>query len=174
MSAVAIGFSNFCAALISRIANCPLAGDQHLLAVGRHLERRPASSSTVFSSRSAKSKKTIGLFVSAGAGARLPPVQQLALDRLEVGVVAGLRRQDDGARLEAVEIDVDVLGVGRFRRGFVGLLLVFSASSVFASAFFCFSGFVRLGADSRRRCARASGDWTSLRSGTATSCVGFG
>ena len=65
------------------------------------------------------------------SGARGATVQQLALDRLQVGVVASLWRQHDRARLEAVEIDIDVRGsrgaIVRFfllRLFFLGRLLV--------------------------------------------------
>ena len=68
------------------------------------------------------------------------------------------------AGLEAVEIDVDVGGRRRcFAAGLLVLLLVSSLSlSGFGSALAF--GVV----------AASSGDLTSLRSGTATSCVGLG
>ena len=63
MSAVTIGFSNFWAALMSRIANFPLLPTSIFLP--SNVTSNPiTSSSTAFSSRSAKSKYTIALLSS--------------------------------------------------------------------------------------------------------------
>jgi len=63
MSRVAIGFSNFCAALMSRIANLRLLATSIFLP-SKVTSKSSESSSTVFSSRSARSKYTIGLLSS--------------------------------------------------------------------------------------------------------------
>jgi hypothetical protein len=63
MSAVAIGFSNFWGDLISRMAKRPWKTASIFLP-SAVTSKPPASSSTGFSSRSARSKYTIGVFVS--------------------------------------------------------------------------------------------------------------
>ena len=140
MSAVAIGFSNFCGVLISRIAIAALRMSTSIFLPSAVTSKPPASSSTGFSSRSVKSKIDDRALGVGGSGARQAAEEQLALDRLQIRVIAGRRRQHDGARLEAVEVDVDVLHLG-------GRLAVssFLASSFFSSGFFS-SGFFGLAA----------------------------
>ena len=83
----------------------PLADDEHLLAVGRSLERvRVVQHGLFLALREVEVDDRVLLV--ARAGTRLAPVQELALDRLEIGVIAGLRRQHDAARFEPVELDV--------------------------------------------------------------------
>ena len=166
MSAVAIGFSNFCAGFDLDDRELLLLRDEQLLAVERHLEPVGIVEHRLLFALLEVEEDDRALLV-ARAGARQAAVEQLALDRLQVGVVAGLRRQHDGARLEAVEIDVDVRAGagGRFSAGFrPGFFVRLPLSVCRLRLALAFSASLRA----------ASGDLTSLRSGTATSCVGLG
>ena len=97
-----------------------LARDEHLLAVEGHLEVVGiVEHRLLFALREIEVHDRA--LVVARAGARLAPVKQLAFDGLEAPVVARLRRQHDGARFEAVDVDVDVGRRGRPR--FLLLLL---------------------------------------------------
>ena len=101
--------------------------------------------------------RTLGL---GGPGPRLALIEQLAFDRLKARVVPRRRRQHDGARLEAVEIDVHVLDFDRLlaaagRRAFTAGSLSGSglfASSFFGSSFFG-SSFFALDSASLRACS---------------------
>src|SRR4030095_16233983 len=116
MSASSIVLSKFCFCLTSTTAYFFLFVASSFLP-SEVTSKVSASSRIVFSSRSSRSKNTMGLFFSPEP-ARGAAVEHLALDGLQIRVRARFRRQHHGPRLEAIEIDVDVGRRGGLLRRF--------------------------------------------------------
>jgi hypothetical protein len=139
-----------------------LAGDEHLLAVERHLERVGIVEDRLLlarlESRSRRSGSSPRACRRAAYGGRAA-----CLHRLQIGVGPDFGGSTTRSRLEAIEsiVDVPAAAVSRglvvaFRRLSCRLRLLVGVERGFSASL-----------------RAASGDLTSLRSGTATSCVGF-